>query len=465
MRILFLLNNKNEISLVSKTRVFFSKKSISLNIDFYNLDMDDIYQDLQDETYEEKRFNLLNLISNYRNNNDLLENFKFNYNNGLKISAKKKLITLCNDFYNYDLICFSSYDVYFYDQLLISLYLKKINNNIKILFGGPNIIMDEIARNILKQFEIDYSIGYVESSIYDFIYDYNNFYIKQHTVDINSFSIDDVQKYSIEELEYLDYEITLATSSGCGNACKFCSNPKTNNKYKSIPIDTLVQWIKYYNNIGIKKIILNDASFNFINFDDFVEQMIIIKNKIIFDRLVFLEFYKFNKDISKKMYDAGFRNVFFGIECLSKENQERFNKKMPSYLEVYNIIKSLVDNNIFVVLSGIYGFPNQSNESFTEEFLFLKKIKEEFKNKIKIHMNEFFISSDSYIYKNIDKYEFNIKYLDSGDIQEFKNIFYNNINYQTTTIKKPNEIELKKMEDLIDTYICKADKLFHKEGY
>lgn len=431
MRILFFLNSKIEIQLIPWVQNYFKKKgSTEHTLDYYVLD--EWLDFFSNDIFQEKFSNMEQILINYETNQPLSNNIYYKAHNERKVNSKRKLEEISNKLSDYDLYCFSSYQRYLEEHLLISLQIKRNNPKARFLFGGPEIITNEKTRLLLRVLDFDYSFHDVDASIFDYIHDYENFYTKKHFSYMKDLTFEDVPLYTKRELEFVDYNLSISTFKGCANHCKFCSNPIPGH-LDSLPRPVLVDWIKYYNSIGIKEVLFSDASFNKVGFDYFLDQMIMNRNKIKFNKMTCLELQSMNIDNASKVKQAGFDNVFFGIECMSKENQIAMNKVMPSYEETYNIIKTIANNDSMVILSTIYNFPDQSIESFAEETEFLYRLQIDFPHHVKIHFNTFYLCEGSYCYNNLDSYNVEKNYFEYSNhpaLKKYEGFFVGLLNVQ-----------------------------------
>lgn len=399
-----------------------------------------IYESIDsfENVFEDSYNNFLQIISNYKINKPLLTDTvytKFDTTN-----RKELELIIPKD---YDIYCFLYYRN-LDNQLIQALTLKKLNPAVKILFCGFRVSTNKFIRDLLSNIDIDWAIGDEDKSIYDYIYDYENFYKKDHFNPLSSMTIDDVPKYTQEELEYSKYSIQITASKGCANNCKFCDN--CNYRFDWLPRKVLLEWIEYYNKIGIKKITFKDFNINRFEFDLLLNGLIAMNNKIKFVGMNFMEFNNLSLENSNKLLQAGFTSLFFGIECMSKETQLLCNKKMPSYEQVYNIIKNITNQKIDLALSTIFGFPNQSIDSFLEELEFILKLRKDFP-KLSFGYNKFSLTFNSYMLNNIEKFNIKLKKVETKNLPEINNIElpYNIVDY----VKFPNNEIIDKMAIII----------------
>ncbi|MDD3263541.1 MAG: B12-binding domain-containing radical SAM protein [Candidatus Nanoarchaeia archaeon] len=402
------LNTSKDLYLTSQVKNYLDKKNIDYKMDYYDFNNESVAQGNDID-------NFVQIVENYYNKESLF--------NGINISEKKRKhienqFVFFENLKGYDIYCFSLYDAYLSIQPIIALFLKEKYPNSKITFGGPEVILNDFTYESLKSMGFYCTRGDFEESLYQLLINEKEFYNSNHFYNLSKLTKDDVPKYSKDELEYLNYNIMISSSRGCANNCYFCSSPALS-RYNLLKRDVLIEWFKYYNQIGVKSIRFNDSTLNKFEFDKLLDGLIKINNKIKIQNSD-LAFDGLTIEQVKKMKKAGFNNVAFGIECLHPTLSKNINKKMPSLKIIYSLLKELNKQKISVKLFYIVGIPSQTIEIFYEELKFLKKINKDFSN-ISFEFYDYFISPKSYIEKNYEK--FSIKSIENKnfDINYGKN--------------------------------------------
>lgn len=392
--IFFALNIVEDISYVSQTRTYLDKRDVSYNLDFrvYNLYKDVIGKDDIKETPDDELFdnyyyvNILKILNNYHLGNHLLS--EVDDCSGIK----KTIIDTFQNINEYDLYCFSVYEHSLENWLLAALTLKTRNPDSNILFGGPEIMMNDYFDDIWVDLGIRYSKGDAEASIYKAIT--SDSIDCTSLVSMGELSADDVPKYTTDELIQSNYTITLNTSRGCPNKCKYCCTTNYT-PYRVIKRSVVIQWIKYYNEIGVKYIKVNDPNLNLFKFEELLDGMIEINNKC---EIVFclIEFNKLSESIIRKMREAGVKVVLVGIEGIHGDLQKKINKKQPDRETLIRYHEIFEEVGIDVCLAYVYGFPGQTPDIFKYELDLLVYLKR-FKN-VRFDLYDFYFVKKSYMH-------------------------------------------------------------------
>ena len=415
MNVFMIINKKEDLYLIKQTESFFNKNRHNISITFKCIN------NFENEWNGDEKFNnfMMILLNHYKN---------INIYDGLNFTEKDiKIIeygySIINENIHNDIFCFSIYNSYIDFYLLLSLYIKKIKPSAKILFGGASIILYDNLTNILKDLYIDCSTGDMEVSLYNYITDYNNFYNKKHKINLNTLNKNDVPKYTQEEIQYLDYSIMMSSSRGCANNCYFCSSPALSS-YSFVKRNVLVDWFKYYNDIGVKKVTFNDATLNKVDFDVLLDGLININNQVKI-HTTDISFRDLKFDQIPKMKQAGFDEVCLGLECLHPTLQKKINRKMPSIDDLFKYLDLFEINDINVKLFYIIGLPFQTFNMFLYELNIIEEIDKKYSN-IQFEIYNFYISPKSfaeknYLYFNTKKTSIYDEYI--NDLQKYnKNI-------------------------------------------
>lgn len=199
---------------------------------------------------------------------------------------------------------------------------------------------------------------------------------------------------------------TMITSFGCNNNCKFCSTPYYQGKWQSRNIESIIEEIKYLNNLGYDKIMFLDDNFTTskTRIDRLCNSIKQHKIKNSFGFLSSINNYNYN--LFKKMYNSGFKWVHFGIESGSNRILKNMNKKQ-SYSQIVKILKEVKKIGFKLRISLIIDYPNTSDEDILKTFNLIEKIKP---NEIRLHytayrsltplFNEYKIENKQYIHNN-----------------------------------------------------------------
>ncbi|MFX0009841.1 MAG: B12-binding domain-containing radical SAM protein, partial [Candidatus Hermodarchaeota archaeon] len=162
---------------------------------------------------------------------------------------------------------------------------------------------------------------------------------------------------------------SLETSRGCPHNCKFCCIIKmwrnNNNKttYRTKSITRIVQEI-YDVNPKTRFIFFSDDNFS-INIKRTNQILDTIIHNRIQDRFYFScqsrvdSLYR-NQYLIPKLYKAGFRQIFLGIESVHQQSLDAMNKHNTTPQMVKTVVKKLRDLGISIFGGVIIGFPGET---------------------------------------------------------------------------------------------------------
>lgn len=322
---------------------------------------------------------MMEMLNNYHNNLDLLNNIYLNHSQLILIDQINKF---CNKELNYDAICFSIFEAYFFFNLYTILLLKKTNLKIEIIVGGIQLSTSLLSCELLSGIkEIDYVInGDVETGIEDFLnekIEKNIIYYPKNT-DIN---LVHPIHYDLTDVK-ISSKIYINASRGCISVCNYCSSSNIN--FRTATINSIIKTIKFLNEKSIDiPIMFTDNIINFSNkrAHEFADSLISINNRLNITIYIIIK----NTDINliKKFKKANILNLSFGAEGFSESKNKNLNLGFKSLKEkTKEFIISCIKNNLILNPSTVVCCPNETIEDFNEDINFLKKIYS-FQNKIK----------------------------------------------------------------------------------
>ncbi len=166
----------------------------------------------------------------------------------------------------------------------------------------------------------------------------------------------------------------IATNRGCVNRCDFCYDRKAWHPFRLRPPDEIVREIKYnIENHGVTRYHLADcatnASVNYLNTlcDLFIQNQIqgihVSTSVMISDKMT--------QDLYRKMYEAGFRVLYFGLESGSTKVMHAMGKQANAKSAEQNLRESHqagLTNVIFIIV----GHPAEGEEDLNETLDFIK---------------------------------------------------------------------------------------------
>lgn len=313
--------------------------------------------------------------------------------------------------------------------------VKKINREIKILFGGPHATVT--AESCLKAYDFldAVCLGEGELTIKPLIKailsnqsltslsgvafrENDKIIVNKCAPLISSEQLSDYTVYDYSPFNLKESEkVTIEGGRGCPFTCSFCStNRFWKNTFRIKPIELLIDEMKcFFNKYAIK-------CFD-INHDLFTANQEYIRsfcNKLIQENLGF-EWYCSSRvdvleyDLIDLMKKAGCKGIFFGIESGSVDVQ----KKIRKNLNLDNARQILVychKNGIKVVASFIYGLPEENLSDFYDTMKFIESLLEADIDQIQLHKFIPFPGTDEYLkvkdrlYFDLLKSDFSIMY-------------------------------------------------------
>lgn len=199
---------------------------------------------------------------------------------------------------------------------------------------------------------------------------------------------------------------TMISSKGCNNNCKFCPTPYYHGKWHSRSIKSIIDEIKYLNNLDFKKIMFLDD--NFTTSKSRIYQLCNSINQAHINcTFGFLSsINNYNYSLFKKMFKTGFKWVHFGIESGSNNILKSMNKNQNrnKILKVLTEVKKI---GFKIRISLIIDYPGTKDSDIKQTLSLIEKIKP---NEIRLHFtayraltplfNEYKIQNKEYIHNN-----------------------------------------------------------------
>ncbi|MCF7861539.1 B12-binding domain-containing radical SAM protein [Candidatus Woesearchaeota archaeon] len=288
-------------------------------------------------------------------------------------------------------------------SLLVAMRIKEEDSNIKVVFGGPDTFRDKAAVQYLRTGWIDYVItGEGEISFpmlaksrskKDIIDIPGIMYIDNDKVihndwepqkDINQFEFPTFLKEDIKNSTGWWYHNTdpdskllpITTSRGCLRSCKYCTERLLWKCYRQRTPENVIEEIER----NIKEYKVNNFRFDdcLINASiDFLKRFcnIILKKEIDINwgGLVTVD-KRMDESLIKLMKKAGCNFLCFGGESGSDKILEDMGKPITSRDTKENI-RNAKENDIWVHLYMLIGFPSETREDFKLTLNFIENNK------------------------------------------------------------------------------------------
>jgi radical SAM superfamily enzyme YgiQ (UPF0313 family) len=261
-------------------------------------------------------------------------------------------------------------------------YIKNINPQCKIVVGGTRTHPNYNNKNV------DYAvIGYADSSIVElacYLASGAPISVKNYKNVFGTYILEDdiAEKFDFNNstMIWCDDDVVvpgevlpLEISRGCIFSCKFCAyrlNGKQSLDYLKNFDLIYNELLNNYNNYNITKYRLLDDTFN--DTEEKIDIMLDIVKKLPFQPqfggYARLDLLAAKPQTIQKLFDMGFRHMFFGIETLNKKSGSIVGKGGDPDKLVQTVVdmKKLYGDEITLHGSFICGLPAESKQSVTE---------------------------------------------------------------------------------------------------
>lgn len=219
-------------------------------------------------------------------------------------------------------------------------------------------------------------IGEAEEIWHDIINDFISGNLKKKYCHLNE---TDLSKVPIPDWSYIEkgkylYNNVIITSRGCPFKCDFCYNSceYVKNSFRNRPLADVLEEISQ---IGTKQVMFiddnligNQAWLN--KFLDAIMPLNLIWHGAVSTNLVH------HPELIEKMAASGCRSLFIGFESINADSVTSVNKKQNKIYEYEVLIHMLHNKNIMVNASLVFGFDNDTTETFSKtlEWLIQNKV-------------------------------------------------------------------------------------------
>lgn len=314
--------------------------------------------------------------------------------------------------------------------------VKEIMPNITIIMGGPSITKNDLELDeLLEQNIVKYMIvgegerifNEIILNIYDKTEEKNNqlpncmgkdeegrifkrSYEKEWRCDINTLPNPFFIYKEFREAA-LNYGcVTIETSRGCPYNCSYCVESQI--PFYSKDISVVLEELEYLHILGVKNIVVLDATLNFDikrTKDLFTE---IVKKGWKFDFSFELKAECLDNDLMYLLTQIGVRKIEIGLQSSNKSTLKRISRHFNEDKFVGNI-KKLIELKIDIVVDLIAGLPNESLENWLESIDYCYRLGD-----VNISSNLLKMLPGTDIYNEIDKYQYKYNPYNMNEIQE-----------------------------------------------
>jgi len=171
-------------------------------------------------------------------------------------------------------------------------------------------------------------------------------------------------------------QLQLVTSRGCPFDCEFCYNQKFNERrFRYHSSERVVSDIKYLvQRFGVNALFIEDDYFfgHPKRVEDICDRLIEAKLDLLIQvpcRIDYL--YRRSPEMLEKLYRAGFRELWIGVESGSEQRLKEIMKR-TTLEQVREVNRLLAGSNVYAKYGFMAGFPNEDREETlqTVDFMF-----------------------------------------------------------------------------------------------
>ncbi|MBN1159770.1 MAG: B12-binding domain-containing radical SAM protein [Candidatus Diapherotrites archaeon] len=227
--------------------------------------------------------------------------------------------------------------------------------------------------------------------------------------DLNTLPIPDYSDTRMEE--YLNYRagtpsLTVWASRGCTAKCVFCDETNIWHPYRSRNPELVAEEMKHFHKkYKIKAYRMNDLLLNGdLQHLNKLCDLLKGNNKFFWGGMARAES-SWNRALFDKMYDAGCRFLWFGIESYSEKMIEHMKKRIDPK-EIIPITKAAKDSGMRVVSLLIDKFPGQTENDVKKTKELIKMLKE---NGCQYHVTNFRLPRYSEMGRHPEKFGLKLK--------------------------------------------------------
>jgi len=331
-----------------------------------------IYGQTIDDVVDKKA--ILKLIENYNNNRDFLRNIKIpKFRSKFIDSIYKEACRVSK----YDVVFFSIFRYHFLYHLLLAAIAKSLNNKLKVVVGGPQIILSSLSRDILLNcpFVDKILVGNVEDCIDEYNKPEKLSFVKNKNI-INSI-IPNYYPFT----KFFNNTVNLFTSRNCSYICKYCPNGNMNLKYSKIDLNTVDIWLNYYKKCNIY---FTDPYINLIRkrFDEILDML--KKTNFPDKYTMWLHSKKLSFLQIDKLIELQPKRLWMSYDVVDVGLSKSMARPIDKYID--EKIINITDGDINLVVPFIIGLPGETNYTFDKTLEKIVQLKDICNKKLQIEI-------------------------------------------------------------------------------
>ena len=269
-------------------------------------------------------------------------------------------------------------------------FIKKYNNKVKIIIGGPFIYNQIRAQNnktiriLFNYIGADIYVignegeqalisvlkalrnGYELNSIPNISYKNGNEFIFTKEFEENNLMDELFIDYNLFPKQDIGEFLAIRTAKSCPFHCAYCSFPLRSNKYEYLPVEMIEKQLDNIHKLGtVTTLTFLDDTFNFPKerFKEFLCMM--IQNKYNFKWNCYFRCDHSDEETIDLMKEAGCEGVFLGVESGSDIMLKRMNKtaRRKDFLKYIPLLKQA---GILTHTNFVIGFPGETHQTVQE---------------------------------------------------------------------------------------------------
>jgi len=354
--------------------------------------------------------NFLQLIDNYNNGCPLSKDLSLNTDDSRIISELIDDITKIDIKYD-DIFGFSITNISYFYLAFAALYVRTINPNVRIAFGGYHV---SLSKNLLNVFLDNHiaDIMVIDDGCQPMLD------IAQSNITSGIVTGEFKQHISWPRLSRVDAllaegHLSTVTSFGCPFNCTFCASKRP---YIKCDMNDFVQYLNIMSSKGFKQLEVNDDNFNG-DLNRAMEVTKVIGSSKFESWSLWAHPSNITPEWVELLKEFRCNRVFMGVESFSDKVLILANKASDQTVnDGIRAIDILANQEILATVGLIIGMPGETDEEFDKTLNTAKYINDKYGEYVDISPILFKIYPNSDHYNNPGKYGITFKYWENLDI-------------------------------------------------
>lgn len=291
------------------------------------------------------------------------------------------------------------------NALKLASMAKKIYPSVTTVFGGPhvNVLPEQTLEHYLVDFVLSGPGQIPFSQFCKALADQKTEVLRQipgvgfqedgfpFWGPVNLLTQDSIVPYHFENIDiahYIQSDTTIGTriinyiaSQGCVYRCRFCYETNYNRKYVKLPIENIVQDLRFFKRTyGINGIKFYDADW-FI-YSELCDKLIdfLITEQLNWAASIhpkdILSAIRNKRPLLSKLAQSKCKRLLMGIESGCNRVLKEIVNKLVTKEEIFQVAKAIAEHGIMGSYTFIVGFPNETQKEQNETFEFIQQLRE-----------------------------------------------------------------------------------------